>query len=149
VTEGQDSLSSVLHAGRDCGLVGRSVDQDSWVLLPAVGAAHTELQVLLFGEGPRHLLGCSPNLHMLPRRMFLDGQAAPPWPLTTIHRAILEGSWQVVYFGLVDLLVDAFLHVLKYDRELQGKKKEARLDQKSYVLVPVNRDGERGKRKGL
>uniref|UniRef100_A0A8C3XTI3 Uncharacterized protein n=1 Tax=Chelydra serpentina TaxID=8475 RepID=A0A8C3XTI3_CHESE len=133
-------------------------------------AAHAELQVLLFGEGPRHLLGCpdgegqlparlahgdggadvgSPDLHVLPGRAFLDGQAAPPRPLTTVHRAILEGSRQVVYFGLVDLLVDAFLHVLKYDRELQGKKKAARLDQRPYGLVLVNRGGERGKRKGF
>uniref|UniRef100_A0A8C3FNX4 Uncharacterized protein n=1 Tax=Chrysemys picta bellii TaxID=8478 RepID=A0A8C3FNX4_CHRPI len=116
-------------------------------------AAHTELQVLLFAAGPpgarRWWCRCrQPGSPRAARAHVPGWSGCSPPALATVHRAILKGSRQVVYFGLVDLLVDAFLHVLKYDRELQGKKKTARLDPHPG-LVPVNCGGERGKRKGL
>uniref|UniRef100_A0A8B9MMU9 Uncharacterized protein n=1 Tax=Accipiter nisus TaxID=211598 RepID=A0A8B9MMU9_9AVES len=118
--------------------------------LTAGAASHAELQVLLLREGARHLLGCPDgegeltagltdsdggadvlrlDFYMLPGTALPDNQAAPTRPLAPVHRAILKGCWEVVYLSLVDLLVDAFLHVLEDDGELQ------RADQRGFDLA--------------
>uniref|UniRef100_A0A8C8AVW0 Uncharacterized protein n=1 Tax=Otus sunia TaxID=257818 RepID=A0A8C8AVW0_9STRI len=113
--------------------------------LAAGATSHAELQVLLLREGSRHLLGCpdgegelaagladgdggadvlGADLHVPPGAALPDGQAAPARPLAPVHRAVLEGCREVVYLSLVDLLVDAFLHVLEDDGELRrGEQK--------------------------
>lgn len=118
--------------------------------LAAGAAAHAKLQVLLLREGARHLLGCPDgegelaagltdgdggadvlrtDLHVPPRAALPDSQAAPARPLAPVHRAVLESRREAVYLSLVDLLVDAFLHVLEDDGELQ------RADQRGFDLT--------------
>uniref|UniRef100_A0A8B9PR12 Uncharacterized protein n=1 Tax=Apteryx owenii TaxID=8824 RepID=A0A8B9PR12_APTOW len=138
-TTGTCSLLQTVHGGLRAGCLGCHLALAALSAGDALtegAAAHAELQVLLFREGARHLLGCPdgegelapsladgnggadvlcPDLHVLPGRVFPDSQAASPWPLAAVDRAILKGSGKVVYLSLVDLLVNAFLHVLEYD----------------------------------
>lgn len=114
--------------------------------LAAGAAPHAELQVLLLREGARHLLGrpdgegelaagladgdggadvLGSDLHVPPGAELPDGQTAAPRPLAAVHRAVLEGGGQVADFGLVNLLVDALLHVLEDDGELRRAQRGA------------------------
>uniref|UniRef100_A0A674GW06 Uncharacterized protein n=1 Tax=Taeniopygia guttata TaxID=59729 RepID=A0A674GW06_TAEGU len=99
--------------------------------LAAGTTAHAELQVLLLREGPGHLLGSADgegelaaglahgdggadvvgaDLHVPAGAALPNGQAAPARPRATVDGAVLEGCRDIVQLGLVDLLVDAFLH---------------------------------------
>uniref|UniRef100_A0A8B9SZG8 Uncharacterized protein n=1 Tax=Anas platyrhynchos TaxID=8839 RepID=A0A8B9SZG8_ANAPL len=119
--------------------------------LAAGAAPHAELQVLLLREGARHLLGrpdgegelaagladgdggadvLGSDLHVPPGAELPDGQTAAPRPLAAVHRAVLEGGGQVADFGLVNLLVDALLHVLEDDGELAGSCTGKKLGEK-------------------
>uniref|UniRef100_A0A8C9UEL8 Uncharacterized protein n=1 Tax=Serinus canaria TaxID=9135 RepID=A0A8C9UEL8_SERCA len=107
--------------------------------LAAGTATHAELQVLLLREGPGHLLGgadgegelaaglahgdggadvAGADLHVPAGAALPDGQTAPAGTRAAVHRAVLEGCGEVVQLGLVDLLVNAFLHVFEDDGEL-------------------------------
>uniref|UniRef100_A0A803SUV7 Uncharacterized protein n=1 Tax=Anolis carolinensis TaxID=28377 RepID=A0A803SUV7_ANOCA len=110
----------------------------------AKGAApDAQLEVLFLCEGPGHLFSRSDgegelppclahgdggadvsrmDLHVAPGYVFADAQAGPTGPLPAVDRAVLKSRWQVVHLCFVDLLVNALLHVLEYDGQLQRKK---------------------------
>uniref|UniRef100_A0A8D0AYD0 Uncharacterized protein n=1 Tax=Salvator merianae TaxID=96440 RepID=A0A8D0AYD0_SALMN len=103
-------------------------------------ASHAQLQVLLVREVQSHFLSCldgegqvlsrlahsdgganvgGPDFHVPARHAFVDGQATPTGPLTTVHRAVCEGRRQVIYFWMVVFLIDTLFHVLENDGELE------------------------------
>lgn len=55
---------------------------------------------------------------MAPRVSCSNGQTRAPRSVTSIDRAIFKGCRKIVHLSPVDLLIDAFLHVLKYNGEL-------------------------------
>lgn len=101
--------------------------------------ANTELQVLLCGEGPGYILSHSDgegqlpgrlpnddggadvgslNLHVASGGSRADGQTRTPGSVPTVDRTVLKGYRKIVHLSLIDLLINALLHVLKYYGEL-------------------------------
>uniref|UniRef100_A0A672TZT9 Uncharacterized protein n=1 Tax=Strigops habroptila TaxID=2489341 RepID=A0A672TZT9_STRHB len=87
--------------------------------LAAGTAGDAELQVLLLREGSRHLLGCPDGEGELAAGLaHRDGGADVFRTDLHVPPTVLKGSREVAYLSLIDLLVDALLHVLEYDGEL-------------------------------
>uniref|UniRef100_A0A670YYM0 Uncharacterized protein n=1 Tax=Pseudonaja textilis TaxID=8673 RepID=A0A670YYM0_PSETE len=114
--------------------------------------AHAQLQVLLLSEGASHLLGHAdgegqllpcpahnnggadvgcPDLHVLPGSPFEDAEAVPARPFPPVQRAIHKSRWEVVCLGLIDFLVNALLHVLEDDGDLERREEGWQLQQEA------------------
>uniref|UniRef100_A0A8C7E506 Uncharacterized protein n=1 Tax=Naja naja TaxID=35670 RepID=A0A8C7E506_NAJNA len=116
-------------------------------------AAHAQLQVLLLSEGAGHLLGHAdgegqllpcpahrnggadvgrPDLHVLPGSPFEDAEAVPARPLPPVQRAIHKSCREVVSLGLIDFLVNALLHVLEDDGDLERREEGQQLQEAAH-----------------
>uniref|UniRef100_A0A8C5SN45 Uncharacterized protein n=1 Tax=Laticauda laticaudata TaxID=8630 RepID=A0A8C5SN45_LATLA len=115
--------------------------------------AHAQLQVLLLSEGASHLLGHAdgegkllpcpahhngganvgrPDLHVLPRSPFEDAEAVSTRPFPPVQRAIHKSHWEVVCLSLIDFLVNALLHVLEDDGDLERREEGWQLQEAAH-----------------